>query len=324
MENNQNKKISIIIPCYNEENSIAELYNRIYKVMHEQLSQYDYECIFVDDYSKDNTRIEIRKLCQKDEKVKAVFNAKNFGFHRNVFECFKYASGDCAFLIFGDLQDPPEVLPQFIQKWEEGYKCIVGQRNKSEEGFAMRQCRKLYYFIINQLGEKKQIPFMNGFGVYDRFFIDTIIQIEDISPFFKAVVSEYGMDLAVVEYNHCASKRGKSNFNFWRNYDFAMHGLTTSTKLLMRLCTFLGVFVAFLCMIFAVYVFIKKIIFWDSYPLGTASLTVGVFFLGAIQLFFIGVLGEYILNINEKATKKPRVVVEKKINFDESTINDMH
>lgn len=317
MESNVKKKISVLIPCYNEEKSVNELYARLSTVMKEKLPQYDYECIFVDDLSKDGTRSEIRKLCQQDKKIKAIFNAKNFGFHRNVFESFKYASGDCAFMIFGDLQDPPEMLPEFIKKWEEGYKCIVGQRNKSEEGFIMRQYRKLYYFLINQLGEKKQIEFMNGFGVYDRFFMDTISQIDDVSPYFKSVISEFGMDLAVVKYDQAATKRGKSNFNFWRNYDFAMHGVTTSTKLLMRLSTFLGVFVAFLCMLFAIFVFAKKLLFWDSYPIGTASLTVGVFFLGSVQLFFIGVLGEYILNINDRVTKKPRVVVGEKINFEE-------
>ena len=146
------KKISVVIPCYNEENSVNELYERLQSVFINSLQKYTYEIIFVDDYSKDNTRNKIRNLCKIDEHVKAVFNAKNFGFHRNVFECFKYASGDCAFLIFGDLQDPPELLPDFVKMWEEGRKCIVGQRKKSQEGVIIQQCRKLYYFLINQLG----------------------------------------------------------------------------------------------------------------------------------------------------------------------------
>lgn len=309
------KKISILVPCYNEENSINELYEKLINVLENSLSRYDFEIIFVDDYSRDNTRLIIRQLCHNDPRIKAVFNAKNFGFHRNVFECFKYASGDCAFLIFGDLQDPPELLPEFIKKWEEGYKCIVGQRKKTEEGVVIRQCRKLYYFLINQLGERKQVEFMNGFGVYDRCFIEAILQIEEVAPYFKAVISEYGMDLAVIQYEQSIGRRGKSNFNFWRNYDFAMYGLTTSTKLLMRASTFLGIFVALICMMFAVFVFVRKIILWDAYPLGTASMTIGVFFLGSVQLFFIGVLGEYILSINERIIKKPRVIVDEKINF---------
>ena len=317
MEGKSRKKISVIIPCYNEENSVGELYSRVIKVIQEQLPQYDYECIFVDDASTDNTRMEIRKLCSVDMRVKAVFNAKNFGFHRNVFESFKYAKGDCAFLIFGDLQNPPEMLPQFIEKWEKGYKCIVGQRSKTEEGYIIQQWRKLYYYIINKLGDNKQIRFMNGFGVYDRLFLEIMSQIDEVSPYFKSVISEYGIDLAIVKYDQSIGKRGNSNFNFWKNYDFAMHGLTSSTKMLMRLSTFTGAFVGILCLIFAIYVFVKKFLFWDSYPLGTASVTVGVFFLGAIQLFFIGVLGEYILNINEKVVHKPRVVISEMINFTE-------
>lgn len=309
------KKISVIVPCYNEENSIDELYEKLVNVLENSLSRYDFEIIFADDYSRDNTKLKIRQLCHNDPRIKAVFNAKNFGFHRNVFECFKYASGDCAFLIFGDLQDPPELLPEFIKKWEEGYKCIVGQRKKTEEGVVIRQCRKLYYFLINQLGERKQVEFMNGFGVYDRCFIDAILQIEEVAPYLKAVISEYGMDLAVIQYEQSIGRRGKSNFNFWRNYDFAMYGLTTSTKLLMRASTFLGIFIAFLCMLFAIFVFVRKILLWDAYPLGTASMTIGVFFLGSVQLFFIGVLGEYILSINERIIKKPRVIVDEKINF---------
>lgn len=194
------KKISVIIPCYNEENSIEELYNRILDIFQLSLPQYEFEIIFVDDYSRDTTRVKIRKICEIDTRVKAVFNVKNFGFHRNVFESFKYVSGDCAFLIFGDLQDPPEMLPDFIKMWEKGSKCVVGQRKKTEEKFFIRQCRKLYYFLINQLGEKKQVQFMNGFGVYDRSFIDAILQIDEVSPYFKAVISEYGMDLSVLQY----------------------------------------------------------------------------------------------------------------------------
>lgn len=310
-------KISILIPCYNEQKSVEEIYIRLMAVLKSDLKQYDYEIIYVDDYSVDNTRNEIVKICKKDKKVKGVFNAKNFGFHRNVFESFKYASGDCAFMIFGDLQDPPEMLPQFIDKWEQGYKCVIGQKNTSKESRGMQKFRKLYYWLINQLGDKKQIQFANGFGIYDRSFIEVLAKIDEISPYFKSVIAEYGMDIAIVQYDHSESKRGVSNFNFWRNYDFAMHGLTSSTKLLMRLSTFCGLFVGVLCMFFAIYVCIKKIIFWNSYPLGTASITVGVFFLGAMQLFFIGVLGEYILSINERISHKPRVIVKEKINFDE-------
>lgn len=312
-------KISVLVPCYNEEKSIEELYNRVSAVFLNQLKDYDYEIIFVDDFSSDNTRNIIREICN-DKKVKAVFNAKNFGFHRNVIESFKYATGDCAFMIFGDLQDPPEMLPEFVAKWEEGYKCIVGQRAKTEEGKIMTCFRKIYYGMINVLGESKQIQLMNGYGLYDRQFIDAINQIQEVSPYFKTVISEYGMNIAVVSYNQAESKRGKSNFNFWRNYDFAMHGLTSSTKMLMRIATFMGIIIGMLSFLFAIFVFVRKILYWNSYPIGTAALTVGVFFLGAIILFFIGVLGEYILSINERITQKPRVIIGEKINFNDRIV----
>lgn len=312
------KKISILIPCYNEQKSVEEMYMRLRAVLDNDLKQYDYEIIYVDDYSTDNTRNEIKKICEKDKMVKAVFNAKNFGFHRNVFEAFKYASGDCAFMIFGDLQDPPEMLPQFIDKWEQGYKCVIGQKNTSKESWIMQRFRRLYYWLVNKLGDKEQIQFANGFGVYDHSFIEVLSEIDETSPYFKSIISEYGMNIAIVKYNHSESRRGKSNFNFLKNYDFAMHGITSSTKLLMRLSTFCGLFVGILCLFFAIYVCIKKIIFWDSYPLGTASIIVGVFFLGSMQLFFIGILGEYILSINERVSHKPRVIVAEKINFDGS------
>lgn len=309
------KKISVIIPCYNEENSIREMYERVIKVFNENLIQYNYEIIYVDDYSIDNTRNEIENLCQENQCVKAVFNARNFGFDRNVFEAYRYATGDCAFMLFGDLQDPPEMLPLFVDKWEEGYKCIIGQRKKSDENIIKYNLRKIYYKIIDTLADVKQIEMINGYGLYDRVFLDIIAQIEETKPFFKSVISEYGIGICIVQYEQSIGKRGKSNFNFLKNYDFAMHGITSSTKLLMRLATFISVLVGMICMGLALYVFIRKILFWDTYPLGSASIMVGVFFLGAIQLFFIGVLGEYILSINERVSKKPRVIVEKKINF---------
>lgn len=310
------KKISVLVPCYNEEKTINELYDRITMIFQNGLNEYDYEIIFVDDYSKDSTRDKIRSLSLNDNRVKAVFNAKNFGFHRNVFQSYQYASGDAAFMLFGDLQDPPEMLPEFVKKWEEGYKCIVGQKIDSKEGKVLTFFRKVYYKMINILAEQKQLEMVNGFGLYDREFLNVMEEIGDIAPFFKSVLNEYGMKLCLVPYHHQESKREKSNFNFLKNYDFAMHGLTSSTKMLMRLATFFSLFIGIICICLTIYVLVKKILFWDTFPLGSASIMVGVFFLGAVQLFFIGVLGEYILSINERVERKPRVVVSEKLNFE--------
>lgn len=312
------KKISVLVLCFNEENSIDILYNRITDMFatDSRLLGYDYELIFCDDKSRDNTRDIIEKLAKNDNKVKAVFNSTNFGFDRNLFQSFSYASGDAAFLIFGDIQDPPEELPSFIEKWEEGYKCIVGQRIRSTENPIKYAFRKFYYRFIDILSGTQGLDMVNGYGLYDRTFIDTVLQIHEVKPFFKTVLKEYGGDVCVLPYEQDKGLRGKSNFNFWRNYDFAMHGITSGTKMLMRICTFVSVFLALICMIWAVYIFVRKLVAWDSYPFGTASIMVGIFFLGSVQLFFIGILGEYILSVNEKVDNKPRTVVERTINME--------
>jgi len=282
----------------------------------EGLPAYDYEIIFCDDYSTDRTREEIAALCQRDHRVKAVFNARNFGFHRNVFTSLTYGSGDATFLLFGDLQDPPEYLPKFIELWEQGHQVVIGQRASSDEKGFMRVMRKVYYGLIGWLAETKQIERFTGYGLYDKSFVEVLKQIDDIQPYFKAVVAEYGMNIASVAYDQAKSSRGKSNFNFLRNYDFAMQGITSSTKLLMRLATFLAAIVGVICLGLSVFVLINKLIHPATYPLGQASISIGIFFLGAIQLFFIGVLGEYILSINTRVTHKPRVVVGQRLNFD--------
>lgn len=309
------KKISVVIPCYNEEQSVTEMYQRLTKIFKTDLQTYDYEIIYVDDYSKDKTRDIIEKLCQEDKQVKAVFNAKNFGFHRNVYSSLQYGSGDAVFMLFGDLQDPPEMLPEFVQKWEQGYKVVAGQRSRSDEGKIMYFMRRVYYKMIDWFSDSTQIEMFNGFGLYDREFIDVCRQIEIVQPFFKSIVAEYGMDLCIVKYSQAVSKRGKSNFNFLRNYDFAMQGLTASTKLLMRLATFLGMGIGIISLLMALWVFVNKLLNWDTYPAGTASIIIGIFFVGAMQLFFVGILGEYILSINSRIDKKPRVIVGRKINF---------
>lgn len=310
------KMISVTIPCYNEEKSISQMYERLTKVFSDQLPQYNYEIIFVDDYSTDNTRSEIRKLCTEDNRVKGVFNACNFGFNRNVFASMQYGTGDATFMLFGDLQDPPELLPKFIDLWEQGHKVIVGQKTKSDESRLMYSLRTLYYTLIGKLSDSKQIPHFNGFGLYDKAFIEVMRQLDDPSPYLKGLVSEFGMDIAIVNYEQAESLRGKSGFNFMKYYDVAMLGITSYTKILMRIATFIGAILGIFSMCLAVFILINKLLNWDSYPYGTAAILVGVFAIGAVQLFFIGILGEYILSINTRSMKRPLVVVGEKINFD--------
>lgn len=313
------KTISVTIPCWSEEKSIQQMYNRLTKVFQEQLPRYNYEIIFVDDYSPDNTCAEIRKLCEKDKRVKAVFNARNFGFTRNVFASLLYGTGDATFMLFGDLQDPPELLPQMVEKWEQGHKVVIGQKTKSRESHLMYFMRTLYYKLIGALAATKQIEHFNGFGLYDKAFIDVLRQLDDPAPYLKGIVSEFGMDMCVIQYEQAKSLREKSGSSFFKNYDIAMLGITAYTKILMRIATFVGAILGIFSVCLAVFVFISKLLNWNAYPYGTASILIGVFFIGAIQLFFTGILGEYILSINTRSMRRPLVVVGEKINFDEET-----
>lgn len=309
------KKISVTIPCWAEEKSVRQMYDRLAAVFREQLPQYDYEIIFVDDCSPDHTQDEIRKLCGEDKRVKGVFNARNFGFTRNVFETLTYGDGDATFMLFGDLQDPPEMLPKFVAEWEAGHKVVVGQKTSSKESPLMYFCRTVYYKIIGKMSDSKQIQHFNGFGLYDRAFIDVMRQIDDPIPYLKGIVSEFGMNLSVIQYEQAASLRGKSGSNFFKNYDVAMLGITSYTKILMRVATFIGAILGIFSVCLAVFVLITKLLNWNAYPYGTASILIGVFFIGAVQLFFVGILGEYILSINTRSMRRPRVVVGEKLNF---------
>lgn len=293
------------------------MYDRLTKVFTEQLPEYDYEIIYVDDYSPDNTRAEIRKVCELDKHVKAIFNARNFGFNRNVFECLLYGSGDATFMLFGDLQDPPEKLPEFVKEWEAGYKVVVGQKTHSAESKLMYALRSLYYGVIGKLSDSKQIQHFNGFGLYDKVFIDTMRQIDDPNPYLKGLVAEFGMNIKIIQYQQAESMRGKSGFNFMKYYDVAMLGITSYSKILMRLATFVGAGLGIISAILALFVFISKLCSWNAYPYGSAAILIGVFFIGAVQLFFLGILGEYILSINTRTMRRPRVIVGERINFDE-------
>lgn len=314
---NESKKITVVIPCYNESNSVKLMYDRLTKVFKESLPKYTYEIIYVDDCSPDNTWEEVLKVCEQDKHIKAIKNAKNFGFNRNVFASLLYGDGDATFMLFGDLQDPPEILPTMVKEWEAGHKVVVGQKTHSDENKIMYGLRTIYYKLIGKLSESNQIQHFNGFGLYDKAFIEVMKKIDDPSPYLKGLVSEFGMDIKIIQYEQSKSLRGKSGFNFMKYYDAAMLGITSYTKILMRIATFVSAFLGFVCAILALFVLISKIFNWNSYMYGTATILIGVFFLGAIQLFFLGILGEYILSINTRSMKRPLVVIGEKKNFEE-------
>ena len=290
------KKISVVIPCYNDSKSVENMRSRLTKVFTEQISAYDYEIIFVDDHSPDNTWEKISEVCKTDPKCKGIRNAKNFGFSRNVFACLRdYADGDAVFMLFGDLQDPPENLPLFVKEWEDGGKVIIGQKKSSQENKFVYAIRTLFYNIIGTFSSVKQIQHFNGYGLYDREFIEVLKQIDDSSPYLKGIVGEFAMDLKILRYKQVESERGKSNFNFSKYYDVAMQGITAYTKTFMRMATFVGVVLGVISIIVALIVLINKLINWNSYPVGIPALTVGVFLL-ALSSFSSWVLWENIFS----------------------------
>ena len=308
--------LSVVVPTYNEQDGINEIYNAVKTLFEQRLTDYAMELLFIDNASTDNTRVLIEALCQQDRRVKAIFNNSNVGFHRSSFYGITQSTGDATVLLYADLQEPPSVIAQFVAEWEKGAKVVVGVKNKSNENKLIYWMRQRYYRLLSAISDNHHIIQYNGFGLYDRSFVDVLRTMRDPLPYFRGVVSELGPNYAKVYYTQEKRKKGKTHYNFIGMYDFAMLGITSSSKAVMRIATFFGIILACLCMIVAVVTLIMKLCDWNSIPIGTAALVVGLFFLGAIELLFIGLLGEYISSINIRVMQHPLVVEEKRINLE--------
>lgn len=309
------RTVTVVVPAYNEEKNIAGIYERVSQVFEQELPNYQMQLLFIDNASSDGTREHIRALCDRDSRVQAIFNATNFGFAKSSFYGLSQAEGDCAIMLYADMQDPPEMIPQFVAKWEEGYQIVAGIKYKSKENKIVYALRGIYYKILAAISEIEHIQQFDGFGLYDASFISTLRKIEDPLPYLRGMVAEFGGKRAEVEYIQEKRKEGKTSFNLMRYYDFAMLGITSSTKAIMRIATMLGGIMSAICMIIAIVTMILKITNWQYYDVGTAAIIIGIFFVGAIQIFFLGFLGEYILNINIRVMKHPIVVEEERINL---------
>jgi glycosyltransferase involved in cell wall biosynthesis len=301
--------------CYNEEENVQELYERVKKVF-DGLPDYTYEHIFIDNASKDKTVEILREIAEHDKNVKVIINARNFGHIRSPYYAILQTKGDAVIGMVADLQDPPEMIPQFIKKWEEGYKLVIGVKAKSEESPVFFAIRKLYYKIIGTLSEIDIIKNFTGFGLYDQKVIEILRHIDDPYPYFRGLLCEIGFERAVVLYNQPVRKRGFTKNNFYTLYDLAMLGITNHSKVPLRLATMTGFAVAMLSLLFAVGYFIYKLIFWYSFSVGIAPLVIGLFFFSSVQLFFIGIIGEYIGSIHTQVLKRPLVIEKERINFD--------
>ncbi|MCR5302443.1 MAG: glycosyltransferase family 2 protein [Lachnospiraceae bacterium] len=313
------KKISIMVPCYNEVENAELMANSITNVFAEALTAYDHEIVFIDNCSTDGTREVIENLCRKDRRIKAIFNISNFGQFNSPFYGMCQCTGDCVIPICCDFQDPVELIPTFVSEWEKGHRIVVGIKSASRENPILYMLRTIYYKVIMKMSPVKMIEHFTGFGLYDRSFIELIRQLDDPIPFLRGIVAEYGDGFNMLKFEYTQERRraGKTHNNFYSLYDAAMLSFTSYTKVGLRFATFLGALCSGVSFLVAIYYFIKKLLFWDFYALGNAPMTLGVFLLGGVQLLFLGLLGEYILNINTRVIKRPVVIEQKRINFDE-------
>lgn len=310
------KTITVVVPTYNEGGNILALYERTHRVFREQLPDYVCNIQFIDNASTDRTRELIAQLCEKDPTVTAIFNAKNFGFVRSQFYGLSQAVGDAAVLMCADMQDPPEVIPQFVREWENGYKIVTGIKNKSRENPLMYLGRKWYYRLIRQISDIDHIDQFDGFGLYDKAFIKVLRELKDPLPYLRGIVAELGFQRKDVPYTQDTRKAGKTHLRFLALYDLAMLGITSYSKVVMHLATIIGAVVSGLSLLVALYAVVMKLTHWDTFPFGTAATQVGVFLLGSLQLFFIGFIGEYIVNINARTMDHPLVIEDRRINYE--------
>lgn len=309
------KTVSVVVPTYNEEDNILLIVKRIEAIFQNKLKEYAYEILFIDNNSEDNTRKIIQNLAEKDNHIKAIFNARNFGFSRSTFYGLSQAEGDCAVLVFADMQDPPELIVDFLQKWEQGYKIVVGIKNKSKENRLMYFIRQAYYRFIKKLGDIEHIEQFTGFGLYDSSFIKILRELEDPLPYLRGIVAELGYNYASITYEQQKRKYGKTSFSFMKLYDTAMLGITSYSKVLTRIATIIGFCASIISLIIAMVTLIIKLCNWDTFSVGIAAISIGVYFFGSMILFFVGLIGEYIVNINIRTMRHPLVVEEQRINF---------
>jgi glycosyltransferase involved in cell wall biosynthesis len=308
------KFISIVTPCYNEEGNVEELYRQIRDVL-ATLPQYIYEHIYIDNASEDGTASILRRLAAEDKRVKVIINVRNFGHIRSPIHAYFQAKGEAVIVMVSDLQDPPALITNFLKKWEEGFKIVLGQKTGSAENGLMFQMRKLYYRLVSRLSDVKLLENVTGFGLYDREVVEQIRALNDAYPYVRGLISELGYPVARIPYRQPNRKTGITKNNFYTLYDMAMLGFTSHSKIPLRLATMLGFAMSLFSFLVAVAYFIYKLLNWYSFPVGQAPIVIGLFLFSSVQLFFIGIVGEYIGAIHTQILKRPLVVEKERINF---------
>lgn len=311
------KKISVMIPCYNEEENVGPISKAIIDVFKTQLSNYDYEILFIDNDSQDKTREILRRMCEEDKHIKAIFNAKNFGQFNSPYYGMLQTTGDCTISMVCDFQDPVEMIPKYVAEWEKGYKIVIGIKTSSKENKLLYWFRSMYYKFIKKFSEVDQIEHFTGSGLYDKEFINVLRDLKDPTPFLRGIVAELGYKRKEIEYEQPKRRAGKTSNNFLRLYDAAMLSITSYTKIGLRICSFIGIIIGGISFIIGLVYLIMKLTHWNQFAVGMAPMLIGVFFLGAVQLFFIGLIGEYIMSINVRVMNRPLVIEEERINFED-------
>ena len=311
------KKISVVIPCFNEVENVTLMSFTVENVLKEALARYDYEILFIDNHSTDGTREALEQVCAGNPKVKAILNVTNFGQFNSPFYAMCQASGDCVVCMCCDFQDPVDLIPQFVEEWEKGHRIVSGVKTSSRENKFIYYLRTVYYRLIKNMSTTEMIAHFTGFGLYDKSFIKLLRQLDDPVPFLRGIVAEYGRGFyrTEVEYKQEKRRAGKTHNSFYSLDDAAMLSFTSYTKVGLRLATFLGFAASAGSLCVALYYLIYKLTHWYTFQAGNAPMVVGIFLLGSVQLFFIGLLGEYILNINTRVIHRPLVVEEKRLNF---------
>lgn len=310
------KKISVLIPCYNEEENVVPLSEAIIEQFEKFLPQYDYEIIFIDNDSKDTTRAKLTMLCAGNKKIKAIFNAKNFGQFNSPFYGILQTTGDCTISMCCDFQDPVDLIPRLVHEWEQGYKIVCPIKTASRENPVMRFLRSIYYKLIKKMSDVEQIEHFTGTGLYDREFVEVLRNLKDPTPFLRGIVAELGFKRKDIPYEQQKRRAGKTSNNWYRLYDAAMLSFTSYTKVGMRICTISGFFIAFVSIMIGLVYLVMKLVNWYKFDMGSAPILIGMFILGGLQLFFIGFLGEYMMSINQRIMNRPLVIEEKRLNFD--------
>ncbi len=311
------KKISIMIPCYNEQENARPIYEAVSAEMQKSLPQYEYEILFIDNKSKDKTREILTQICAEDKHAKAIFNMKNFGQFNSPFYGITQTSGDATIVMCADFQDPVEMLPKFVAEWEAGHKVVCAIKTTSRENGLVYFLRSCYYKLIKKMSDVDQIEHFTGFGLYDKSFVDVLRELKDPTPFLRGIVAEYAPDHKEIPYQQAKRRAGKTHNNWYSLYDAAMLSFTSYTKIGLRLATIFGFIISGISFLIALVYLALKLIYWDRFIAGTTPMLIGIFFMGGVQLFFIGLIGEYILNMNTRIINRPLVIEEKRINFDE-------